>query len=99
MFRPVYIVWVLARKGSVSLHHKMTPENIYFMLNLNIDSTTRENIKKMHSENKPMSSHCVSEAQLSSCTLTLSFGMLAKPLNAASRREKQRWAGPLISIP
>jgi hypothetical protein len=32
------------QKG-VSLHHKMTPENIYFMLNLNIDSTTRENRK------------------------------------------------------
>jgi hypothetical protein len=44
MFRSVYIVWVLARKG-VSLHHKMTPENIYFMLNLSIDSTTREKRK------------------------------------------------------
>jgi hypothetical protein len=32
------------QKG-VSLHHKMTPENIYFKLNLNIDSTTREKRK------------------------------------------------------
>jgi hypothetical protein len=35
-----------AGQKGVSLHHKMTPDNIYFMLNLSIDHTTRENRKK-----------------------------------------------------
>jgi len=41
-----------AGQKGVSLHHKMTPENIYFMLNLNIDPTTRENRKKKNALRK-----------------------------------------------
>jgi len=42
-----------------------------------------------------MSSHCVCKAQLPSCSLTLSTGMLAKPLRATNRKREIEMDGTL----